>query len=85
MPSRSVVAVAMEGLAGTAVLAGDGERAALLLGAAVAARGGAVDGDPDVVQVAAAARRLIGTGTYATAYRRGTEMSSEEALALAGE
>ena len=73
-----------EGLAGVALCAGDGERAALLLGAGVALRGMSVAGDPDVTRVADRARELLGETAYAAAYSRGTELSREGALALLG-
>jgi predicted ATPase/DNA-binding SARP family transcriptional activator len=73
-----------EGLAGVALCADDGERAALLLGAGIALRGMSVAGDPDVARIAGRARELIGETAYASAFERGTGMSREEALTLLG-
>jgi predicted ATPase/DNA-binding SARP family transcriptional activator len=73
-----------EGLAGVALCADDGERAALLLGAGIALRGMSVAGDPDVARIAGRARELIGETAYASAFERGAEMPREEALALLG-
>lgn len=77
------LARAVEGLAGTALLAGSGERAAVLLGGAVAVRGTAVAGDPDVARTARAARDLIGADAFAEAYARGAASSRHEVLAVA--
>jgi tetratricopeptide (TPR) repeat protein len=73
-----------EGLAGVALCGDDGERAALLLGAAIALRGMSVAGDPDVARIAGRARELTGETAYASAFERGAAMSREEALALLG-
>jgi len=75
-----IAADAAEGLAGAAVLDGADERAALLLGAAVALRGTAVAGDPDVARVAAQAREPIGAAAFAAAYERGATLSPDDAL-----
>ncbi|WP_329256371.1 winged helix-turn-helix domain-containing protein [Actinoallomurus sp. NBC_01490] len=75
---------AVEGLAGVAVLRGDGERAATLLGAGAALRGISVAGDPDIARVARRAGELIGEAAYAAAFARGATMAREEALALVG-
>jgi predicted ATPase/DNA-binding SARP family transcriptional activator len=75
---------AIEGLSGVALLEGDGERAALLLGAGAALRGVSVPGDPDVDRVVAGSRRLIGAAAYAAAYERGAALSRDEALATVG-
>ncbi|GLY84182.1 ATP-binding protein [Actinoallomurus iriomotensis] len=73
---------AAEGLAGVALLHGDGERAATLLGAGTALRGTSVAGDPDVARVAHRAGELIGERAYESAFARGAAMTREEALAL---
>jgi hypothetical protein len=78
---RPVAARAVEGLAGVAVLDGDVERAAVLHGLAVAVRGTAVAGDPDVERVTAAARALIGVDAYAAAYARAAAIPGDRALA----
>jgi tetratricopeptide (TPR) repeat protein len=75
---------AAEGLAGVALLEGDGERAALLLGAGTALRGTAVAGDPDVARVSAAARARVGPAAYERAYRQGAAMPRDQALTLIG-
>ncbi|MEU6742645.1 BTAD domain-containing putative transcriptional regulator [Streptosporangium sandarakinum] len=59
-----------------------GERAALLLGAAVALRGTAVAGDRDVARTAADARDLAGVEAFAAAFARGAAMRRDEARAL---
>ncbi|MPZ83547.1 MAG: hypothetical protein GEV28_25395, partial [Actinophytocola sp.] len=75
------LAGAVEGLAGAALLTDGAERAALLLGVAVALRGTALTGDPDVARVAAAARDLAGAQAFAQAYARGAAMTPDQALA----
>ncbi|MEW9533869.1 BTAD domain-containing putative transcriptional regulator [Microbispora sp. NPDC049125] len=69
-----------EGQAGPAMLEGQGERAAFLLGVGVALRGTAVTGDRDVARVAADATRLIGAERFAAAYAAGAALSRKEAL-----
>ena len=78
------VADVVEGLAGLAVLGGDGTRAALLLGGAVALRGMAVAGDVDTARVAALAEGLIGPVAYAASYAEGAAMTRDEMLTLIG-
>ncbi|WP_424529948.1 BTAD domain-containing putative transcriptional regulator [Sphaerisporangium viridialbum] len=78
------VAGVAEALAGVALLRGDGERAALLLGAGTALRGATMREDPDVPRVAAASKGLIGATAFAAAYERGAAMTPVEALVLAG-
>ncbi|WP_345443237.1 BTAD domain-containing putative transcriptional regulator [Actinoallomurus vinaceus] len=77
-----LLAHAAEALAGATVLQGDGEQAALLLGAGAALRGLSLAGDPDVARVADGARDLIGADAAATARERGATMSRDEVLAL---
>ncbi|MFB8392600.1 BTAD domain-containing putative transcriptional regulator [Streptomyces yangpuensis] len=79
------LAYAAEGLAGLAALEGDGERAALLLGAGVALRGTALAGDPDAARIEAAARALTGEDAYARAYRRGLGLGHDQALTTLGQ
>jgi predicted ATPase/DNA-binding winged helix-turn-helix (wHTH) protein len=81
--SLAAAAVA-EGLAGVALLDGDGERAALLLGTGTALRGISVAGDPDTARVARLAKALIGEAASTAAFERGATMSREEALGLLG-
>jgi len=73
-----------ECLAGLALLDGDGERSALLLGAGSALRGMSVAGDRDVARVAGRAKALLGDAAYASAYARGAAMPREEAMTLVG-
>ncbi|WP_344939450.1 AfsR/SARP family transcriptional regulator [Sphaerisporangium flaviroseum] len=82
--SLPAAAGAVEGLAGVALSRGDGERAALLLGAGEAMRGVALPGDPDVTRVAALAEGLVGATAFAAAYERGAAMTPEQTLVLAG-
>ncbi len=81
-PFAAELAYAVEGQAGAALAANEAERAALLLGAAVAVRGMAVTGDADVARIAARARDLAGVATFADAYARGAAMTPEQALTL---
>jgi hypothetical protein len=78
-----IAASAVEGLAGLAALDGDGERAAVLLGAGQALRGVSIPGDPDVARAAAAARDLIGAA-FDAAFERGAALSRSDALSAAG-
>ncbi|WP_371779919.1 ATP-binding protein [Streptosporangium subroseum] len=82
--NHPAAADAIEGAAGLALLEGDGERAALLLGVAVAVRGTSIAGDPDVARVATGSQGRIGAGRYAAAFERGAAMTLREALALLG-
>ncbi|MEU7524901.1 BTAD domain-containing putative transcriptional regulator [Saccharothrix sp. NPDC042600] len=75
--TASGVADAVEGLAGAV---DDGERAAFLLGTAVALRGVAVVGDPDVARAVERARAAVGPDAFAEAYARGAGQSREQAL-----
>ncbi|MEV4014605.1 BTAD domain-containing putative transcriptional regulator [Nonomuraea angiospora] len=76
---------AVGGLAGAALLAGDAERAATLIGAAAALRGAELVADHDVDETAAEAERALGPDRYAEARHRGRGLSAEEVLDLAGE
>lgn len=82
--NHPAAADAIEGAAGLALLEGDGERAALLLGVAVAVRGTSIAGDTDVARVATGSQGRIGDGRYAAAFERGAAMTLPEALALLG-
>ncbi|MFE2595559.1 BTAD domain-containing putative transcriptional regulator [Streptomyces sp. NPDC059396] len=80
------VALAVEGLAGAESLAGRPARAALLLGAATAARRDAGAPLPpaergDVDRIAAAVREALGVRAYDEAFVRGEELGTEAALA----
>ncbi|MCO6005502.1 winged helix-turn-helix domain-containing protein [Actinoallomurus purpureus] len=79
------LADAVGGLAGVAVGDGEGERAAVLLGAAVALRGTTVTRDRDIDHVASRARDLIGAEAFAAAFARGAAMSRAEALTVVDE
>ncbi|TDE26918.1 tetratricopeptide repeat protein, partial [Nonomuraea mesophila] len=85
-PLSADLADVAEGLAGLA-LAGrrpdertpGAERAAQLLGAAVALRGTSVAGEPDVARIAAAATEILGPEAFAAAFSRGASMSGDKA------
>jgi predicted ATPase/DNA-binding SARP family transcriptional activator len=79
-PLTSDHAIAAEGQADAALLTGSGERAALLLGVAVAMRGMAVTGDADVARIARGARDRLGATAFANAFARGAAMTPEQAL-----
>jgi predicted ATPase/DNA-binding SARP family transcriptional activator len=81
-PYAAFSAFAAEGLAGVALLEGDGRAAARLLGAGRALRGGSIEGDPDVARVAAAARATLGDPAYDRAFDEGAALPQHEALAL---
>ncbi|MFJ2030494.1 BTAD domain-containing putative transcriptional regulator [Streptosporangium sp. NPDC087985] len=88
-PLTTDIADAAEGHAGAVLLGGAGktpgnagERAALLLGVAVALRGTAVAGDRDVARIAARARDLAGPEAFASAFARGAVLSRDEALTV---
>ncbi|MEU6780458.1 BTAD domain-containing putative transcriptional regulator [Nonomuraea angiospora] len=72
---------AFEALAGLAFDGDDAERAATLLGAAVAMRGIELPQEPEVAQ---RVRAALGDQAYARARRAGARLSHREALALAG-
>ncbi|MCA1222719.1 AfsR/SARP family transcriptional regulator [Streptomyces sp. 8L] len=82
------LALSLEGIAGASVLKGDtasARRAALLLGAADAARRGVGAPLPpsergDVDRVAAATTAILGEAAFTIAFRQGTELAVEEAL-----
>ncbi|MFI9555961.1 BTAD domain-containing putative transcriptional regulator [Nonomuraea endophytica] len=83
--SRSLagdLATVVEGHAALALLDGTAERAAYLLGAAVALRGMAVTGDRAVADVATTATRAIGAGRFAAQYAKGAALSRDEALTV---
>lgn len=78
---RSVIGYCLVEHAGLAVLDGDPERAATLLGAAHAARGGPCPGEFDVARVGAAARTVLGEEDFANAYEHGRAMPFDDVLA----
>ncbi|WP_245974247.1 BTAD domain-containing putative transcriptional regulator [Thermomonospora umbrina] len=71
-----------DGLAGVAVLEGDGERAALLLGVAGVLRGMRSYSNADIVRVTERARELVGDEAFEAALARGRSMDREAALAF---
>ncbi|MEV4163864.1 BTAD domain-containing putative transcriptional regulator [Nonomuraea dietziae] len=85
------MALSLEGLAGAAALAGDadgGGCAAMLLGAAQAARLSVDAPLPraergDVDRITAAAKVVLGQAAFAEAFRRGATLSPEEAALIA--
>jgi tetratricopeptide (TPR) repeat protein len=77
-----LVAETAEALAGVALLHGDGERAALLLGASVALRGTGTPGTADFARISEGARSLVGAQAHAAAFARGTALSRDAALSL---
>jgi predicted ATPase len=78
------LASAAEGQADAALLTGSPDRAALLLGAAVAIRGTTVAGHPDVARIARAATEALGSTGFAEAFARGAALSRDEALTVLG-
>jgi len=80
-PLTAELAAAVDGLAATASAA----RAATLLGTAVALRGAAITGDPDVATTAARATAELGPESFAAAYALGAKQSPEQALATVDE
>ncbi|QFZ21213.1 ATP-binding protein [Saccharothrix syringae] len=79
-PMVAPLAGAVEGLAGVVAA----ERAAFLLGTAVALRGMAVAGDPVASAAAARATAALGPAAFAAAYADGARQSREQALAALG-
>jgi predicted ATPase/DNA-binding SARP family transcriptional activator len=75
------IAAALAGLAGADVQDGNGEQAALLLGAAAALSDGALP--PEAIDVPVQARRLIGDDAYEAAYEQGKALPRDDALRLA--
>ncbi|MFI0367358.1 ATP-binding protein [Actinomadura sp. 1N219] len=76
----AATAAALEGLAGAQVLAGQGDRAARLLGAAAAVRNGeAQDGDGG--RILAAARAMLGDGAFTGAFDTGRALTPDQAAA----
>ncbi|WP_412540369.1 BTAD domain-containing putative transcriptional regulator [Longispora sp. K20-0274] len=81
-PNMLTVAVVVEALAGVALLDGDPERAALLLGTVVPLRGVSLAGDRDVARTVAAATARLGAEGFAVAHARGAGMTRDDVLAL---
>ncbi|WP_405796863.1 BTAD domain-containing putative transcriptional regulator [Streptomyces sp. NBC_01506] len=83
------VALALEGLSGAQTLAGRAESAALLLGAATAARRAAGASLPpaertDVDRITHSARTALGAGAFEEAFTLGTALTPDEAVARTG-
>nr|WP_189179211.1 BTAD domain-containing putative transcriptional regulator [Microbispora rosea] len=70
--SLGLTAAVAEGVAGVALLEGDGPRAAWLLGVAAALRGAPSVGDPDVARVEARCRAVLGGDAFDRAYAQGS-------------
>ncbi|NDU74707.1 tetratricopeptide repeat protein, partial [Actinomadura sp. DSM 109109] len=79
---RHYQADAATALAGLAAREGDGERAALLLGAGRALRGVALSGDPDTERVLARVRALLGDEAGEAVFARAAAFSRDRAAAL---
>ncbi|MFB4314862.1 BTAD domain-containing putative transcriptional regulator [Actinomadura sp. 21ATH] len=75
---------AVEGLAGAALLAGDGERAAFVLGLSDAVRGAEPAAQAGAARTAAGVRDLIGALRFAEVRQRGASRTAEAALAELG-
>ncbi|MFD5557125.1 BTAD domain-containing putative transcriptional regulator [Streptomyces sp. NPDC127068] len=76
------IALALEGLAGAGLVAGEGERAAVLLGAAAAARDSVGAPLPpaergDVDRIAAGARAAVGGAVFDLAFARGAALPAD--------
>ncbi|MET0132853.1 MAG: BTAD domain-containing putative transcriptional regulator [Kibdelosporangium sp.] len=78
----SLAAAAAEALAGVALLDGEPEKSARLLGAATALRGIPLAGDADVARVSAAATALTGVDTYTVAHQEGARLRRDQAVDL---
>jgi len=81
-PLTSDIADAAEGQADAALLTGSAGRAALLLGVAVALRGMARAGDPDVARITGGAREVLGATAFGEAFARGALMAPDQALTV---
>ncbi|EME60029.1 BTAD domain-containing putative transcriptional regulator [Amycolatopsis decaplanina] len=77
---NTTVACAVEGLAGVALLRGDAERAAVLIGAAVTIRGTPFAVDPDAALLRTTVRERLGDD-FDRAYRRGLGVRGAAQLA----
>ncbi|TDD36616.1 AfsR/SARP family transcriptional regulator [Actinomadura sp. KC06] len=75
------IAAALEGLAGAQVLAGRGDHAARLLGAAATVRPAAPVGDDPNGQILAAVRAVLGDAAFTGAFQAGRDLAPEQAVA----
>ena len=73
--NRLCVALVVEIIAGLALVDGDPERAAMLLGAGHGMRGTPDPGSFDVPMIASAARQALGRSVFSTASERGRAAS----------
>lgn len=73
-------AVAAETFAGLALLEGDPQRAAELLGTCRALRDGGIVSDPDALRTAEATRAALGDAAYEAAFGRGAALGKDQAL-----
>jgi predicted ATPase len=80
---RVRAAAVVEAIAGLALLDGEPQRAAMLLGAGHGLRGMPDPGSFDVLRYTATAAAALGQDAYTAAYERGRAMPPEAALALA--
>ncbi|MFB9447675.1 AfsR/SARP family transcriptional regulator [Dactylosporangium vinaceum] len=79
-PLPANLADVLEGRAGHALLTGRARTAAVLLGRAVALRGTAVAGDPDVAATAAGATAALGPSAFADAYAEGLRGDAQNSV-----
>jgi predicted ATPase/DNA-binding SARP family transcriptional activator len=84
-PDLPLLAEAIDGLAEVAFAGGDAERAATLLGAAIAVRGAPNRSQPETVALAERVRERLGPDAYRRASERGAAMTRDAALAYAAE
>ena len=80
---RPTTAVAVEGVAASALRVAGPERAAVLLGAADSIRGAVDHSSLDTPGIRAAAREQLGEDAFDDAYRRGLDMPYDEAVSFA--
>ncbi|GIH90330.1 BTAD domain-containing putative transcriptional regulator [Planobispora siamensis] len=80
--NMTLAAAVAGALSGVALLEGDDERAALLLGTAAALRGTAVAPDAEAVRLESAARARLGDAAFEKAFGQGTSATGEQALAV---
>jgi predicted ATPase/DNA-binding SARP family transcriptional activator len=72
-----IIAQTLVGFADLAIRTGDAERAAILLGAAIAVRGAEDRSQTDVPRIEACAREALGDEEYAEAFARGRAMDTD--------
>jgi tetratricopeptide (TPR) repeat protein len=84
-PLRTDLADAADHMAAATARSGNPDRAASLLGAAVALRGTAVAGETEAAEVAGAVRSTLGADAFAAAFARGAALDASAAAALLDE